>query len=74
VVLTDPFGEPQTSWETLINPGTPISPWGTEIHDLSDADVMPAPSFGEVAHYLIESLRNRVFVAHNVAFDRRIAK
>lgn len=54
---------------SLVNPGRPI-PWRiTELTGISDRMVQGAPSFGRIAPLVRRALEDRVFVAHNAAFD-----
>lgn len=56
-------------WQTLINPGRTIPPRIEVLTGISNAMVRQAPYFDEVAPELLERLRGRIFVAHNVRFD-----
>jgi DNA polymerase III epsilon subunit family exonuclease len=56
-------------FESLINPGFPLSPQITALTGITDAMVADAPSFGDVADAVLTALAGRVFVAHNVRFD-----
>lgn len=57
-------GEP---WSTLINPGRDT---GVQfIHKITDADVAEAPTFAQIAPYLLSQLDGAVVVAHNAPFD-----
>jgi len=69
VVLVSPDGEVEGSWETLLNPGRDLG--RQDIHGISAADVLGAPTFAQVAPMLAELLRGRAFVAHNASFDSR---
>ena len=60
-----PCGE----FTTLINPGRDIG--ATHIHSITARDVVNAPRFDQVAPMLLDILRGRVVVAHNVQFDLR---
>ena len=60
-----PCGE----FATLINPGRDIG--ATHIHRITARDVVSAPRFEQVAPMLLDLLRGRVIVAHNVQFDLR---
>jgi len=67
VVLLDPDGEVEGTWETLVNPERDLGP--QEIHGIVAADVLAAPTFTDVAGAVVDLLRGRTFVAHNAAFD-----
>ena len=61
-------------YETLVNPHQPIPPFIANMTGISDAMVAVAPSFSEVAPYIYNLLKDRVFVAHNVNFDFSFVK
>lgn len=69
VVHVSPDGERERSWTTLLNPGRDLGP--QHVHGIAAADVLGAPTFGDVAGTLAELLAGRVFVAHNASFDAR---
>lgn len=54
---------------TLVNPGRDIG--ATDIHHITARDVVGAPRFEQIAPMLLDVLRGRVVVAHNVQFDLR---
>ena len=54
---------------TLVNPGRDIG--ATHVHRITARDVAGAPRFEHVAPMLLDVLRGRVVVAHNVQFDLR---
>lgn len=57
------------SWESLINPETPI-PWNiTVLTGITDQMVENAPRFFEVARKIVEMTEGAIFVAHNARFD-----
>lgn len=57
------------SFESLINPLTHLPPEIVRITGITEADLLPAPTFNEVKHTIQELLKDCVFVAHNVRFD-----
>lgn len=57
------------SYETLINPETPIPFNITRITGITQEMVENAPKFYEVARTIVEMTEGAVFVAHNVRFD-----
>lgn len=69
VVHSDPDGRITGRWDTLINPGRDLG--RQDIHRISAAEIMRAPSFAEIAPELVERLTGRVIVAHNAGFDTR---
>lgn len=58
-----------SEWSTLVNPQAPISPFIERLTGISDKMVSAAPTFAEIAGALLERLKGRLFVAHNVRFD-----
>ncbi len=62
-------GEIVGEWQTLLNPGTRISPFIEQLTGISNAMVSDAPSFESIADVLEEKLGDTVFVAHNARFD-----
>lgn len=67
VVHVSPRGAITGAWETLINPGRDLGP--QRIHGVRAAEILRAPTFGQVAGELAALLRGRVVVAHNLRFD-----
>lgn len=57
------------TWDTLVNPGRRIPSRIARLTGITDRMVAGAPYFDHVADELLERLRSRVFVAHNVRFD-----
>jgi DNA polymerase-3 subunit epsilon len=57
------------SYETLINPESPIPYNITRLTGISQEMVQDAPKFFEVAKKIVEMTEGAVFVAHNVRFD-----
>ena len=56
-------------FSSLINPGRPIPWFITNLTGIDDAMVRDAPAFADIAAELAAHLADRVFVAHNAAFD-----
>ena len=69
VIQLDRSVSPCGEFTTLINPGRDIG--ATHIHRITARDVVSAPRFEQVAPILLDLLRGRVIVAHNVQFDLR---
>ena len=69
IVLVDE-GRITREWETLVNPMRDIS--NSNIHGITPDLVSLAPVFEEVADEVAYLLNNRIFVAHNIAFDSRM--
>ncbi|MBR7744365.1 DNA polymerase III subunit epsilon [Phycicoccus sp. BSK3Z-2] len=69
VVYVSPRGEIQDHWSTIVNPRRDVGP--THVHGLTATDVSTAPTFDEIAPYVLRALTGRVVVAHNASFDLR---
>lgn len=54
---------------SLVNPQRPIPPYISALTGITADMVADAPVFGELAPQLLNLLKGRVFVAHNVNFD-----
>ena len=61
--------EPRVVFESLVDPGVPLTPFFTRLTGISDLAVRGAPRFAEIADALLASLTGTVFVAHSVRFD-----
>lgn len=72
VVRVDPGSEPRVAMDTLVNPQGPV--YATDIHGITDEDVVGAPTFRELAGALYESLDGAVVLAYNSAFDMSFLK
>lgn len=62
-------GEVSEEFSTLINPGTPIPSWITNLTGITTGDVVQAPCFEDIAYQLQQILDGAIFIAHNVRFD-----
>ncbi|MCV7253740.1 MULTISPECIES: DEDDh family exonuclease [Mycobacteriaceae] len=60
-------GNVEHSVSSLLNPG--VDPGPTHVHGLTAEMLDGQPTFADVAPRLMEILRGRTLVAHNVAFD-----
>ena len=60
-------GNVEQSLYTLLNPG--VDPGPTHVHGLTTEMLEGQPCFGDIVGDLIELLRGRTLVAHNVGFD-----
>jgi len=68
VIRINRRGEVISEFNTLINP--PDGEVGkTDLHLISKADVVGAPTFAEAAGDVLESLDNAIVVAHNAKFE-----
>ena len=63
----DADGRVEQSVVSLLNPG--VDPGPTHVHGLTAAMLEDQPQFADIARDVIEVLRGRTLVAHNVAFD-----
>jgi len=59
----------ELAFDSLINPGRPISPAVSALTGITDDMVADAPTFEMVADSVLGVLAGRVFVAHNAPFD-----
>ncbi len=64
--------EEEGSFQTLVNPGTPVAPFVTRLTGLRDADLAGQPAFGDIWAEMRGHLAGRVLVAHNLPFDRGV--
>jgi len=64
-------GQIVDEFASLVNPGRSIPPMIRQLTGITDQMVAGAPRFEHIAPLVSERLVDRVFVAHNVAFDRR---
>lgn len=56
-------------FETLINPGRPISAAAFAVNRIDALELAQSPTFAEVAPSLLAELEGAVLVAHNIPFD-----
>lgn len=63
------YGEITYQYSSYVNPQRPIPPFIQEFTGITEEDVKSAPTFKEIAPYIIGILEEAVFVAHNVLFD-----
>jgi DNA polymerase-3 subunit epsilon len=57
------------SFSSFINPECHLSTFTTQLTGITNEMVINAPKFYEVARKIVEITENKIFVAHNVAFD-----
>lgn len=67
-------GEIVRSYQQLINPGTPLPYFITNLTGITEGDVADKPLFAAIADELHDVLDGAVFVAHNVRFDYSFLK
>jgi DNA polymerase III subunit epsilon len=69
LIRLDPDGREESRYTLLVRPSRPIPAEATAVHGISDADVVAAPGFAEIAAELQTRLGDAIFVGHNVSFD-----
>ena len=57
------------TYSTLVDPECRIPPIITQLTGITNAEVVGAPTFAEIARQVYQLLEGCVFVAHNVRFD-----
>lgn len=67
-----PDDRPDKIWGTLINPGIPIHPETTRVHNIMDSDVAEKPRFSQIANNLASGFKNVDYGGYNVKFDLRV--
>lgn len=68
-VLRCRAGQVLEAYDSLVNPGRPISPGASAVNGLVDADVAGRPAFPDIAPDVRARLDGAVVVAHNAPFD-----
>jgi DNA polymerase III subunit epsilon len=63
----DAVGRVEQSVVSLLNPG--VDPGPTHVHGLTPAMLEDQPQFADIVDEVVEVVRGRTLVAHNVAFD-----
>ncbi len=69
VVLLDDRGQVEREWCTLVDPERALG--AGQSRGIAPADLALAPTFAQVAPWLVRLLGGRVLVGHNVGFDVR---
>ena len=69
IINVNEQGEILDSFETLINPKRDVG--ASWVHGITAEMVFDAPTFNEIADYVIELLEDSFIVAHNASFDLR---
>jgi len=67
-------GEVIDQFQTLLNPGIPISRFITSLTGIDDDMVASAPTFADIAEELLAKLADKILVAHNARFDHSFLK
>ena len=68
-IVTAKNGQIADQYQTLVNPGRPISYGASAVNGISNSMVRNAPSFRSIASDVLELLDGAVLVAHNASFD-----
>ena len=68
-IVTAKNGQIADQYQTLVNPGRPISYGASAVNGISNNMVRNAPSFRSIAGEVLELLDGAVLVAHNASFD-----
>lgn len=69
-IVTGLDGEVVSRDTWLINPGCPIPPESSAVHNIHDDDVRDKPSFAEVCGEILGKLADAIPAAYNANFDR----
>ncbi|MGC8886311.1 MAG: 3'-5' exonuclease [Verrucomicrobiia bacterium] len=67
IVHINPNDNPKLVFDTLINPSRRVT--ATDIHGITDEDVVDAPKFEDVSGEIVNLLYNRVIASYNIYFD-----
>jgi DNA polymerase III epsilon subunit family exonuclease len=67
-------GQEVDHFQTLLNPGTPLSSFVVKLTGIRPEDLEGRPAFAEVRGRVESLLAGAVTVAHNLPFDRRILR
>jgi DNA polymerase-3 subunit epsilon/CBS domain-containing protein len=59
---------------TRVNPGEPIPPEATAIHNIRDADVTNAPAVADGLKQLLALIADRLVIGHSIGFDLAIIR
>ncbi len=62
-------GTVQHTWETLVNPGRPVSPGAYAVNRIDAESLKRAPTFAQVCDQMLVFIEGTVLVAHNAPFD-----
>lgn len=62
-------GKEVSRYQSLINPRQSVPLFVQRLTGISDADLVTAPSFDEIAHEVEQILKDALFIGHNVRFD-----
>jgi len=73
-VIVVEAGRETASFDSLLDPETPIAPFVQQLTGIRPQDLRGQPAFPQVWPLLEPLLTGRVLVAHNLPFDRRILR
>jgi DNA polymerase III epsilon subunit family exonuclease len=62
-------GEELARFQSLVDPGRPISPGARAVNGITDEELAGAPTFAEVSASVLDFLEGSAIVAHNAPFD-----
>jgi len=72
VVHVDVHGNREREWCSLVNPERDMGP--QSIHGITAAEARRAPTFAQLAGTIVDLLKGRVVVAHNLRFDAQFLR
>lgn len=67
-------GEIVDTFTSLVNPGSDIPYWITQLTGIKNSALVDAPYFEDIAAQLYDFMNGSIFVAHNVLFDYSFLK
>jgi DNA polymerase III epsilon subunit-like protein len=60
--------------DSLVNPGIPIPPLSTDIHGITDEDVIGAPPFADISGAITETINTHLVIGHHITYDIAILR
>lgn len=73
-ILRVEHGQVVQTMQQLVNPGTPLPSFITQLTGITNEDVADAPLFDDIARDVYDLLEGCVFIAHNARFDYAFIK
>ncbi len=67
---TNPDGTEKITFDGMFDPQCPIPEAASNVHGITDMDVLDEPPFSQVARQVREFIGDLPVIAHNVKFDR----
>jgi DNA polymerase-3 subunit epsilon len=61
-------------YQSLLNPGTPVAPFVSRLTGIMEEDLAGKPSFEEIWPQARSLMHQKILVAHNLPFDRRVLR